>query len=291
MEATNWKDAAFYRFEKAIDSSTGVARVILRVGNEKVPAYVKPIGNRAGPHVLACEWVRSQLARWFGLSTLDFGIMRIQEGDEIRLGGGFFAQPGPAFVSRKEPGLVWSGGNDDLDTLVNPEDITRLVLFDSWILNADRFPPPNMGRGPHVDNVFLSDRDGLAGKHRILAMDHTHCFTQGREIGPKIGVVSRVKDRNPYGLFPQFLRFFKSTLVEEFLRNFESVSATLDVEELIQSVPLEWEVPRAGRIALRDLILDRARFLAAEGYGIFEPFCHMREGELPFDGGNSNAGK
>ena len=37
--------------------------------------YLKALGGPEGPHTLACEWVATQLARWFGLSTFDFAIL------------------------------------------------------------------------------------------------------------------------------------------------------------------------------------------------------------------------
>lgn len=71
-----------------------------------------------------------------------------------------------------------------------------------------------MARKPKYDNVFLSDRDGIVGKHRLLAIDHTHCFTNGREITPRIGTIQQTKDRHVYGLFDQFRPFLTAGLVE-----------------------------------------------------------------------------
>lgn len=150
MPATNWKNASFHRFQRTIPSSTSVAEVVVHIEGESVNAYLKPIGNPAGRHVLACEWVGSQLARWFGLSTLDFGIMHIAKNDEIPLGAENFAEPGPAFVSRREPGSPWSGTPRGLESLVNPEDLSTLVVFDTWTLNVDRFPPFRNGAQAQV---------------------------------------------------------------------------------------------------------------------------------------------
>jgi hypothetical protein len=37
-----------------------------------------------------------------------------------------------------------------------------------------------------------------------MAMDHTHCFTCGRELNSAIGHIDAVNDERVYGLFPNF---------------------------------------------------------------------------------------
>jgi hypothetical protein len=290
MPPTNWPDATFNRFERSIRSSTDVAEVVLRVDDVNVEAYLKAIGNRAGTHVLACELIGSKIAEWFGLSTLDFGIMQIEENDEIPLGEYGLAKAGPAFVSKKEPGSSWPGDARTLDSLLNPEDIAKLVVFDTWILNADRFPPEGMAWKPNYDNVFLSDRDGIVGKHRIIAMDHTQCLAIGGKITSRIGTIGRVKDERLYGLFPEFERFLSAGLVKAAAKKLRSVSRTL-IEEMIGSIPVEWGIPPDGRKVLQDLLFERAYFLADEVYDMVVPHCQMHDGELLLDGGKENGGK
>ncbi len=290
MPSTNWTNATFYRFERFIRSSTGVAEVVVQIEGNNVAAYLKAMGNPAGPHVLACEWIGSKLANWFGLSTFDFGIMQIDPDDEIPLSERDFAEPGPAFVSRKEPGGAWSGEKRILNSLLNPNDITKLLVLDTWILNADRFPPKGMDWKPNYDNVFLSDRDGISGKHRLLAMDHTQCLTNGSEITSRIGSIRRIKDERLYGVFPEFEPFLTVGQVEAAAEKLRSVSSTL-IEEVLASVPPKWGVHKDGLKALHDLLLGRARFLADEVYEMLVPLCKMHDGELTLDGGKDNGGK
>jgi hypothetical protein len=40
-------------------------------------AYVKVLGNKEGPHMLASEWVGTSLAQWFGLRVPDFAIIQL----------------------------------------------------------------------------------------------------------------------------------------------------------------------------------------------------------------------
>lgn len=287
---TDWKKAEFYRFERSIHSSTRLAEVMLRVGEENVSAYVKTMGNPAGPHVLACEWIGSRLAQYFGLSTLDFGIIRITKDDEIPLFGAGYAEEGPAFASRKEPGRPWSGKASTLDLIVNPEDIAKLVVFDTWILNPDRFPPGGIDRKAKYDNVFLSKRDGIPTKKRLLAMDHTHCFSNGREISARIANIGRIKDERIYGLFPAFRKFLTLRRVSNAVSKLCEIRGIL-IDEMIDSIPVEWGVSKVGASALRVLIVDRARFLADHISDMLRPHCATHQGHLFSDGGDDHGGK
>src|SRR4029077_16711675 len=91
----------------------------------------KALGNPEGPHVLACEWVGTHLARRLGLPTFDFALLDVTTEDEIPLARGGKAQPGPAFITRKERGGPWGGGKRALRRLDAPRAITRLVVLDT----------------------------------------------------------------------------------------------------------------------------------------------------------------
>ena len=93
---------------------------------------------------------------------------------------GKLTQPGPAFITRAEPGMQWSGSEGDLKTLANPDELSRLVLFDTWTLNCDRYrpAPPRIKR----DNVYLSREGAPPGQFLLRAMDNGHCFTCGRDL-------------------------------------------------------------------------------------------------------------
>ncbi len=157
-----WQPTTVRRFIKGFPSSAYAALVETDIGQ----GYIKCMGGPEGPHSLASEWVATQLAAWFGLSTFDYAIIQLDESDEIpfidkngnRVGHGVI---GPAFITRAEPGETWGGKTRQLKKLVNPQDIARLVVFDTWLLNCDRysFPGGNQAGKPRVNrnNVFLSE--------------------------------------------------------------------------------------------------------------------------------------
>jgi hypothetical protein len=237
-----------------VGTSTGTSRILTDAGE----AFIKPLGNKEGPHVLACEWVATRLADWFGLDTFDHAILGVEALDEIPLFDGRLATPGPAFVTRAESGAVWGGSQAQLDGLENRDDLTRLVVFDTWTLNCDRHPPDTAVRRPNLDNVFIStERDG---GRRVIAMDHTHCFTCGRELSASLVTIARVKDERIYGLFPAFRPFVSPASVKAAAGTLATVDRDV-VQPIVDAVPVEWEVPPETRAALVDLIVRRAAFV------------------------------
>ncbi len=212
--------------------------------------------------------------RWFGLPTFDFALMPVDAAvDEIPLARGGHAESGPAFVTKATPGNVWDGSEESLAALVNPNDIPRLVLFDTWTRNCDRHPPDLTTRRPNYDNVFLADAGERGkGQSRLVAMDHTHCFTCGRDLTPRIANLELVRDPRLYGLFPAFVSRVHQEDVEtadDRLRRLEEDA----VAEIIQTVPTEWEVDQPTRMAWKALIRDRAAFVSANIMPIIAREC------------------
>ena len=250
---------------KGLPSSARTAVVETDVG----PGYLKAMGGPEGPHTLASEVVVTQLADWFGLPTFDWSIIQVDELDEIP----FFdkqgnrtgqATPGPAFITRAEKGSTWGGADRELKLLVNSQDISRLVIFDTWVLNCDRHsqPLPESGRSrkPNRDNVFLS-YEAPEGEFLLKAMDHTHCFTCGREWTQRLAHVDTMKDGRVFGLFPEFREFLKQDVVSQATADLKLISSEV-VTEMTKLIPKEWDVKREALDALVDLVVGRAAFVA-----------------------------
>jgi hypothetical protein len=259
------QSTSILRFEKAIPSSACTAVVQTDAGK----GYLKGLGGPEGPHTLACEWIATQLAQWSGLPTLDIAIIEVSQVDEIpfldqkgeRIGQ---AQPGRAFISRGEAGEPWSGNENQLKRLANPEDISRLVVFDTWTRNCDRHSWPEgeaMGRPRiNLNNVFLSE-EAPPGQFILKAIDHTHCFTCGRALTTKLATIDIIRDGRVFGLFPQFRSYMDPECVTQAAADLRRIDRSW-VRSLTQSLPNEWEVARDVQDALERLILDRAGYVA-----------------------------
>jgi len=261
----DWKPQTIRRFVKGLPSSARTA-----VGETDVGlGYLKAMGGPEGPHTLASEVVVTQLAAWFGLPTFDWGIITVDELDEIpfvdKLGNrAGQATPGPAFITRAEKGATWGGTERELKHLVNSQDVSRLVIFDTWVLNCDRHsqPKPEVGRSrkPNRDNVFLS-HEAPDGVFLLKAMDHTHCFTCGGEWTKRLAHVDTMKDGRVYGLFPEFREFLERDVVSQASEDLKLITSEV-VTEMANQIPKEWDVKREALDALVDLVVGRATFVA-----------------------------
>lgn len=256
---TTWQPTRLLAVAGSVDTSTGATEVMTDAGR----AYIKALGNRQGPHVLATDWVGTHLAKWFGLSTLDIAILQLDADDDFDLPRGAKAKPGPAFASRALPGAPWGKSGLQLDVIVNPEDITRLIIFDTWTLNCDRHHHDLNVRKPNPDNVFLSSEGVDPGKRRLIAMDHGLCFIgSGEDLTSKLSHLKKTRDDRVYGLFPEFLRWLRQDTIDQCrvrLEEMDEGTATA----IVGTVPHEWDVCLEARRAWIDLIHRRAHFVAS----------------------------
>ena len=223
--------------------------------------FLKAIGNPAGTHCLASEFVGTQLAEWLGLSVLDYGLVDVDEQiDEIRLYSGGKAKTGPAFISKSEPGDTWDGSKSQLRKLVNPEDISRIVVFDTWVINRDR----KSRLMAVTDNVFLSTSHAEKGKLRLVAIDHTHCFADCQPGQPfDLNHMAIPGDLSVYGRFPEFQEFLDRATVRETAAKLGTIDRAT-VAAIVESIPDAWQIGRTIRIRWIKQVLQRAEWAAAE---------------------------
>jgi len=219
------------------------------------------MGNPEGPHVLACELVGTLLADWLGLPTLEHAIVRVTAEDEIPLARGGAAAPGPAFITKAESGFPWGGDEETLRRLLRPQDISRLVVLDTWIRNCDRYrPEPNLR--VNRDNVFLVWETRTERGLLLKAMDQTHSFTCGRELTHRISQLDDIRDATIFGCFPEFVSF----LDREHVRTATARLGQMDeaqASQFVARVPAEWQVDLPAREAWGRFIAQRAAFVAA----------------------------
>lgn len=251
-----WRPTTIRRFVASYPTSTNVVRVDTDAGE----GFLKALGNPEGPHVLACELVGTMLAEWLGLPTLHHAVIPVTEDDEIPFANGALAAPGPAFITRAEDGLSWGGDAAAIGSSRRPADAARLVVLDTWIRNCDRYRPLPQLR-VNRDNVFLANRAGGPAGLVLVAMDHSHSFTCGAPLSPRIGNLDSVRDRTVFGLFPEFEQFVERDAIAAAAVQLAEMRPGI-ADEMIAHVPREWEVEPAVRESWGTFIVDRARFLA-----------------------------
>lgn len=251
----NWRPVMVERVIETLPTSTRPAKVMTDQG----PAFLKGMGNPAGSDALACEIVAGELAHLIGLRVPEFAVIELDL--TIQMADRGPMAKGPAFVSRALPGATGDGGDTFLMRLRRPQDVAKLVLFDSWIRNHDRAPPDDaLSDQRNLDNLFFTP---VARKYDLVALDHSHCFVEG-ELSEELGQPGVFTDERICGLFPEFQPFIDDVAVREAAQAIADVDEVA-VREIIDAIPAAWDVSRATREVWVDVILARGRLIAAVG--------------------------
>lgn len=264
-----WQPTTINRAVNANQSSMGIVEVV----TDKGGGYLKPLGGgNAGPHPLACEWVGSQLASWFGLPVPNFSVISVDEIaaemiNELPNGN---AEIGPAFISQKiDLANPWDGSAKTLEKVENTHIITKVVLFDMWTLNWDRCPPPNDPNHTRLnyDNLLIVGDKTRKRSSILVPIDFGECFSVNRELNRSIAVIDRIKDGRFFGLFDAFRSYITLEMIESAVDQLGKITKQAACE-IIDKIPEEWQVDIKARQALADLIAGRAAFLLENGRNI-----------------------
>ena len=249
----NWQPSRVERLIETFKTSTRVAKVSTDIGI----GFLKGIGNPAGLDSLISEVVCGELARWFGLTTPDFAIVPLRE-LEIIVDGRGRLESGPTFVSRGMNGLVSDGSTSLLEKLSNKQDLSRLVVFDTWVRNVDRHhPDPNMDL-INRDNLFFRP---IGTKFELVVFDHTHCFSDAGLDEHVLRDPTVIRDEQIYGLFPEFQDFLSSASLQGAVDRLRQIDINT-LETIVRSVPREWGLSASCSAALTACLHDRAKWVA-----------------------------
>jgi len=271
----NWNPNTITRAVQEYDTATRT----MRVDTEQGEGFLKALGNPEGPHALACELVGSLAADWLGLKTLDFSLIEVTDPSDVAFGESSWVERGPAFISRTESmGLTWGGDHQTLSAVSNREDISRLVVLDSWIRNCDRHSPD--GRRINLNNVFLVQRVTPQRILELLAIDFTHAFTCGSALDRRLGHIERIRDVSIFGRFPEFDMYLSREDVTSCAARLETFDAAT-AASFVARVPLEWQVDTDTRSAWTRFLVERAHFTAETIHDRLWP----KPDTLPFQGG------
>jgi hypothetical protein len=164
-------------------------------------------------------------------------------------------QNGPAFISWEIEGSTAAGGDVFLKRLVNPDDVSKLVVFDTWIRNPDRCPPEGLPN--NRDNLFFTP---IGRKFDLVALDHSHCFVE-TTLADELGQSHLLADESVYGFFPEFRPYIDTSAVRRAARRLLEIDMGT-VKEIVGSVPPQWGVTAGSRDAWAKLICDRAERVA-----------------------------
>ena len=186
--------------------------------------------------------------------------MRVQVDSLVDYTNGQSSQRGPAFLSKYYNGTAWDGGSKGLEAVENLGDLAGLVLLDTWLLNCDRYSLRDQKVRANYHNVFLTDRQAKPGRFRIVALDHTHCFTCGHRLKKGNLALSAIRSQTLFGHFPAFREHLSPGAFKPYLSRLQEFHREI-AERLTADLPGEWEATPELLAALVDFLTQRAAFL------------------------------
>lgn len=244
-----------------IPSSTRPSYVDTDVGY----GYLKMPTNSQGPGSLINELVGTELARWFELPTFQFALLNAspadldpESNDEELLQG---------FITKEEQGEPWKGTAKELNAIVNKQDLSRLVVFDTWIRNTDRYSERLVSEEwrahRNESNVFLS-HEAERGKFRMKVYDHTHCGFASVLTSTAEEFENRIHDDRVYGNFPEFSGMLRREIVQNAAEKLRVLNDTT-ITQIVSNIPNEWfsdPQQSQGRNQIIEFVKRRAEFVS-----------------------------
>ncbi|WP_422370699.1 HipA family kinase [Hoeflea sp.] len=244
-----WQPTRIERVNRVLSTSTKPLLVETDAGT----ALVKYMGNPQGNDALVSELVAANLAERVGLLTPEFAAVYIPK---IEVLDPFVdVHPGAAFFSRWEQAASLSPNSKLLAQLRTPKDVSRLVVFDTWIRNKDRFTGDPYAGNFNYDNILLKPDKR---KTQLLVIDHSHAFaetTLEHEITENWST-----EQNVYGLFNEFASMLTRHDVQSVLDSLCAIPID-EVRGICAAVPPEWGFGGALASRLADLLIERAHLM------------------------------
>lgn len=231
------------------DTSTRPARVATDSGD----GFIKGVGNPQGSVSLVSELVAAELGTWFGLQIPPFAVVAECDIDIPMIGCSGVMGP-PLFFSSAVDGMPRDTSDTFLKRLSNPDDVAKLIIFDTWIRNNDRY----VEGAANSDNLlYVTVTKGK--KYALVPIDHSHCFVD-IDFDTDLPAPELVIDPNLYGFYPEFEGFVNSNSVAIAVEKLRELDEDF-VAQCVNSIPIEWGMNDVSRSNLKEFICDRAKFV------------------------------
>lgn len=164
-------------------------------------------------------------------------------------------EAGPAFFSRWELAQSLSPNSRLLANLRQPRDVAKLVVFDTWIRNKDRFTVDQNGEAFNYDNILLvPDKK----KTQLLVIDHSHAFAE-TTLEDEIDELWAT-EQTVYGLFNEFAPMLTR---RDVISSLDSICALVvaDIRDICHSPPPEWGFTAVLADRLAQMLTRRATLM------------------------------
>ncbi len=253
----NFSPKIIFREIERFDSSTKPCLADTDEGK----AILKAANNPAGKFAIVSEILCAELGKWFGLKVPDFCVLD-SINLKIQLGKTNQIFEAPIFGSKYLIAETRDVSGKMLSKLSNVQDISKLVIFDTWLRNYDRYDPQYANL--NSDNYLLR-QIGNSAKYELVVIDHSHCISldSPNDVSDWDDLTN---DNAIYGLFPEFVPFVLPEHVKSALEQLGQLNEA-DVVQIINSIPLGLDLSQASRKSLQKFICERAKYVVTNFTG------------------------
>ena len=242
-----WSPTKILRIAEVLNSSTRP----LVVETDQGFALAKYCGNPQGRDSLCSELVAAELLQILGIDAPAHEVIMF-EGATL----GQVPTPipaGHAFLTEwQTTAITFSGSKGILEKTRNQEVITKLIVFDTWIKNFDRFIETGQTTTENLDNLlFVPEGTGL----RMMVIDHSNAFT---ETTFEDGFPSDWwMDETVSGTHPNFATFVRDDVLHKTLDEIAAINEG-QLEQIVSKIPPDWELSQSSKDKLVEGLPRRA---------------------------------
>lgn len=244
----NWKPHRIRRIVEVLHTSTRP----FKVETDEGFALAKYCGNPQGLDALVSELLAAELLKRLDIEAPQHSVVWMDAFEMPEQG--VVVQEGPAFLTEWQPtAITFSGSQELLKKLSNPETITEVLAFDTWIKNLDRFVSSPNSYSENLDNLlFVPDRS----KVRMMIIDHSHAFTESTfDDGLPADWWA---DEDVCGTLPNFDAFVDEGVLHNTLDKMSTMHIE-DLEDIVGIVPTEWQLSSSSKEKIANGLLNRAQ--------------------------------
>lgn len=261
----DWSPSRVLQVVDVLGTST---KPILAQTNDGL-ALVKYLGNRQGTDALIAEYLAAELAVFLEIEIPPYKIVDLPS---LRSDAHLVeTEPGHAFLSKwYNEATTFSPNSKLLTSVKNIEVVSQLIVFDTWIQNADRFSLHDQRSKSNYDNLLFIPS---GKKLEIRVIDHTHAFVETSFDDEMNGDDWR-QNREVFGYFPSFANFVDESRINVTLDKVASIS-TEQILEILERIPSDWLVSSNLKASIARNIEQRGKEL-----GDWLPNMLFEQGQL-----------
>ncbi|MFF2879068.1 HipA family kinase [Gottfriedia sp. NPDC057991] len=219
---------------------------------------VKCKNNFHGTRELVNEYVVAKLGQLLNLPVVPFEIVNMSEKQIQQIPQKFSSQyqPGNQFASLFIDnciGLAKKPPRPTINEVNNPHILAGILVFDYWVHDADRTK----------SNILLKRHPD--GQYDIQMIDHGKCFPGGYKWNAETLQKSKKFKKDSIVHIWTVDMLNDLNIITSYIEKILALSDA-SIEEVIQDIPVDWNVSNEDKAALFNYLKDRKKTLADSVY-------------------------